>query len=312
MILLFSSYIADLLFGDPEGFPHPVRFMGKIISFLDEKLAENGGRYYQRIKGLITAFIVIGTSVFCACLLLNLSYRLNSLLGKLTWIYLAYTTLSIKDLRLKAAAILKELKSENIIAARKELSKIVTRDTYSLNKEKIITAAVESVAENTNDGIVAPLFYLILGGPILAIAYKSINTLDSMIGYKDKRYKNFGWFSAKLDDIVNFIPARIAGFLISIAAVLTGRNVINSFKIMLRDGDKHPSPNSGIPEAAMAGALGIRLGGIWSYQGNLSVKAFIGDEKNMINYSCIDNAVNIAYITSILMICGGSAIRWII
>ncbi|PIW87974.1 MAG: cobalamin biosynthesis protein CobD, partial [Nitrospirae bacterium CG_4_8_14_3_um_filter_41_47] len=161
-----------------------------------------------------------------------------------------YTTISVKDLQIKARAIYKELKEGDIFKARKELSRIVGRDIQDLSEDEIKRATIESIAESTNDGIVAPLFYLILGGPVLAITYKAINTLDSMVGYKNDRYIHFGWFSARVDDVANFIPARIAGMLIVISSFLLRKNFKDSFKTMLRDSKKHSSPNSGISEAA--------------------------------------------------------------
>lgn len=295
-IVLLCSYIADLVFGDPETAPHPTRGMGRLISFLDNKFQRN------RINGILLAFIVITTSGFLAYLLT----RLHPFLG----IYLAYTTISIKDLQIKGRAILKMI-NEDIVKAQKELSKIVSRDTEGLNKERITIAAIESIAENTNDGIVAPLFYLVLGGPVGAIIYKAINTLDSMVGYKNERYLYFGWFSARLDDIANFIPARITGFLISISSCIYGKGFLRPFMIMIRDGRKHPSPNSGVSEAAMAGALGIRLGGPWFYQGEVCIKPYIGEEKRAIQPFLINEALKISFIVSFLMLVIGVILRWI-
>lgn len=295
-IVLLCSYIADLVFGDPETAPHPVRGMGRLINFLDNKFQRN------RINGILLAFIVITTSGFLAYLLTRLHPFLE--------IYLAYTTISIKDLQIKGRAILKMI-NEDIIKAQKELSKIVSRDTEGLDKERITIAAIESIAENTNDGIVAPLFYLILGGPVGAIIYKAINTLDSMIGYKNKRYLYFGWFSARLDDIANFIPARITGFLISISSCIYGKGFLRPFMVMIRDGGKHPSPNSGVSEAAMAGALGIRLGGPWFYQGEVCIKPYIGEEKNPVKPFLINEALRISFIVSFLMLIIGVILRWI-
>ncbi|NCO68147.1 MAG: cobalamin biosynthesis protein CobD, partial [Nitrospirae bacterium] len=174
--------------------------------------------------------------------------------------------------------VLKEIRAKDIIEARKKLSCIVGRDTQNLSEDGVVKAAAESIAENTNDGIIAPLFYLILGGPVLAITYKAINTLDSMVGYKNDRYIHFGWFSARVDDVANFIPARIAGMLIVISSFLLRKNFKDSLKTMLRDSKKHSSPNSGISEAAMAGALGIRLGGGAFYQGKFVEKQYIGND----------------------------------
>ena len=336
IFLLICSYLADLFFGDPEGFAHPVRGMGRLIKFLENRLRTNSAKWIERTKGIILTFVVVGISTYLAYLSIKLSRSFSPFLGSLVWVYLGYTTLSIKDLQVKVKAILRKTEKDSLVQARKELAKIVSRDTQNLSKDKIALATIESIAENTNDGIIAPLFYLILGGPILAIAYKSINTLDSMVGYKNERYLHFGWFSAKLDDIVNFIPARISGLLILISSVIARRKapkqsqdgafllrqgfggqlsllaMTRSFKTMLRDGRKHPSPNSGVSIAAMAGALGIRLGGTWTYQGRFSVKPYLGEEKRVIQPSFINEALTISLTASFLMVSAGVIFKWLI
>lgn len=316
MPLLIYCYIADLIFGDPEWFPHPVRGMGKLIKFLEKRLQKNfdnkpllceqeRGKWIGRIKGMILAFIVLGVSVLLSFLLIKFSQRSNLLLQNLVWVYLGYTTLSVKDLLLKARAIFDELKQGRLSNARSKLSHIVGRDTEGLSEEKVIKAAVESIAESTNDGIVGPLFYLSLGGPVASIAYKAINTLDSMVGHKNEKYINFGWISAKLDDVANFIPARITGMLIPISSFIAGKGFRRSFKIMLQDGRKHPSPNSGISEAAMAGALRVRLGGPSTYQGKLTPKPYLGEDDVLISPLLINEALRISFITSLLMVLMG-------
>ncbi|MDI6735173.1 MAG: adenosylcobinamide-phosphate synthase CbiB [bacterium] len=320
-MLIIFSYIADLIFGDPEWFPHPVRGMGRLINLLDGRLRGKSVWWVERVKGGILVFLVLGISISLAYLFLELATRLHPYLWNLVWVYLGWTTLSIKDLRVKAKAILQELEKDSLPTARRNLSKIVGRDTQELPEEGIITATVESIAESTNDGIIAPLFYLTLGGPVLAIAYKAINTLDSMVGYKNEKYLHFGWFSARLDDVANFIPARISGFLIAVASargVTSTRGVTplkgfsHSFKTMLKDGKKHASPNSGISEAAMAGALGIRLGGDCFYQGRLSEKPFIGQAKRKISPQLINEALVISLLSSLLMLIIGIGMKWII
>jgi len=310
--LLICCYLADLTFGDPERFAHPVRGMGRLISFLENRLRTNSGKWTERTKGIILTFVVVGVSAYLAYLLIEFSRSFSPILGNLVWVYLGYTALSIKDLQVKAKATLRKLEKGPLVQARKELAKIVSRDTQNLSKDKIALATIESIAENTNDGIIAPLFYLILGGPVLAIAYKSINTLDSMVGYRNEKYLHFGWFAAKVDDIVNFIPARISGFLISISSLIRGKRLQAPFQTMLRDGRKHPSPNSGVSIAAMAGALGIRLGGSWSYQGRLSVKPYLGEERRIIQPSFINEALTISLLTSILMVSFGVIFKWLI
>lgn len=272
--------VLDLVIGDPEWFPHPVRGIGRLIAFFDKTFSRT------RLKGIITALLTI-------CITFIIAYFFVNSFGYLAWIYLGYVCISIKDLQGKARDIHSELKRWDINKARKKLSKIVGRDTQELPKEKIITATVECIAESTNDGIIAPLFYLTIGGPLLGIIYKAINTLDSMIGHKDEKYLRFGWFSARLDDIANYIPARICGILISIAAR-------KGFWTMIRDGRKHPSPNSGIPEAAMAGALGVRLGGPSYYQGELVEKPYIGEDKRQVDTNLIKEALRISLVATFL------------
>ncbi|MFZ6017040.1 MAG: adenosylcobinamide-phosphate synthase CbiB [Nitrospirota bacterium] len=324
MFLLISSYIADLIFGDPEWLPHPVRWMGKLINLLDKGLNKKGESWIKRIKGILTSFLVIGISAYSAYLLLELSRRLNPFLYHLAWVYIGYTTISVKDLQVKAKAIYKELEKGDIFKARKELFRIVGRDTKDMSEDEIKRATIESIAENTNDGIVAPLFYLILGGPVLAVAYKAINTLDSMVGYKNEKYLYFGWFPARLDDVANYVPARISGFLISLSSFILGKprschagtegrgkGFRNSFETMLKDGRKHPSPNSGISEAAMAGALGIRLGGGAFYQGRFVERQHIGMDIRKVDIFLIDESLRISLLTSFLMLIIGVLLKWL-
>ncbi|MBN2453809.1 MAG: cobalamin biosynthesis protein CobD [Candidatus Omnitrophica bacterium] len=302
--LFAASYAADLVLGDPGWLPHPVRWMGALIKFMDEKL-RRGSPQLQRLKGTAMSLTVIGVSAACAFLFITAAGKINPVLGYAAWIYAAYTTLAVKDLGVHAKAVESRLKEGSIEGARAALSSIVSRHTADLDEEKIVVSAVESVAENTGDGIIAPLFYLILGGPVAAVAYKAVSTLDSMVGYKNEKYRYFGWFAARLDDAANFIPARLGGLLISAASSMAGDGFGAAFRVMLADGRKHPSPNSGICEAAMAGALGIRLGGAWSYDGKASVKPFLGKDRRKPAASMIGRAVNISLIASFLMVLTG-------
>jgi len=312
---LIYCYIADLTLGDPEWLPHPVRWIGGLVVFLESRFGGGANSRTERIKGAITALMTVSVTALAAYLAIKIAGSINPLLGSVVWVYLGYTTLSTRDLSVKARAVLKELRAGSLKGARGELSKIVGRDTVDLPEEKVVKATVESIAENTNDGIVAPLFYLILGGPVLAIAYKAVNTLDSMIGYKDERHINFGWFSAKADDIMNFIPARITGILICVSSIITARQgrflaMTAAFKTMLRDGRKHPSPNSGITEAAMAGALGVRLGGPSAYMGRPLEKPHIGPDRNPCSPSLINEALAISFAASFLMLTLGVILKW--
>lgn len=312
MPLLIFAYIADLAFGDPERFPHPVRWIGALITFLDNKLRGNGPVFTERLKGAIMAIAVIGVSASLTYLFIKAAAKINPILGYVAWIYAAYTTIAARDLHDRARAISNRLSSGSVADARQKLSGIVSRNTAELDEDGIVISVVESVAENTADGIVAPLFYLALGGPVLAMAYKAVNTLDSMVGYKNEKYKDFGWFSAKMDDAVNYIPARICGALISMASFISGSGFRKPFKTMLRDGRKHPSPNSGISEAAMAGAVRIRLGGTWSYDGKEASKPFLGDREGPPQISMIGTAIRISFIVSLLMVTMGALYRCIV
>jgi len=312
VICIVSAYLADLVFGDPEWLPHPVRGVGALINMLDKKLRGNTTVFAERLKGAIAALLVVATSGLLAYFLIRIAVNINPILGSLVWVFLAYTSLSVRDLSVKIGSITDALKKNDIPEARRRLSKIVGRDTSALTSEKITTAAVESIAESTNDGIVAPLFYLVLGGPVLAIIYKSVNTLDSMLGYKNEKYLHFGWFSAKMDDVLNFIPARITGLLIALSSFIMGKGFESSFRTMLRDGRKHPSPNSGVSEAAMAGALGIRLGGESTYGGKVSIKPYIGESKKTVKPQLIREALAIGFVSSLIMVLAGAFIRWVI
>ncbi len=311
MMILFS-YLFDLVLGDPENFPHPVRMMGKLISFLEKKLRKEKTDRDDRKKGFYLVVLVIGTTFFSLYFLLYFAKMLSPLLYWIVAVYFGYVTLSMRDLWDKAKGVVNALVKENLEEAREKLSMMVGRDTAKLNKEEIIKATVESIAENTNDGIIAPLFYLILGGPILAFTYKAINTLDSMVGYKNEKYLHFGWASAKIDDCANFVPARISGFLISVSSLIKGKRFTAAFKTMVREGRKHPSPNSGFSEAAMAQALGIELGGPVSYQGEVFFKPYIGKEKQKPKISFINDSLKISLISSILFLFIGVIIKWII
>jgi adenosylcobinamide-phosphate synthase len=305
MDLILISYIADFVFGDPYWFLHPVRLMGRLISFLERIFNGSRGKTTQRFYGTFTALGVIAISGICVYVIIELAGKLHPIAGKIAWIFLAYTTLAVKDLVIHARAVWKRLSINDIEGARKKLSLMVGRDTQELSQDEVIQATVETVAESTTDGIVAPLFYLFLGGPVLAVMFKAVSTLDSMIGHKDERYLYFGWCAAKIDDIANFIPARITGVLIPMAALFCGKDFVGSFRICLRDGKKQDSPNSAVSEAAMAGALGVRLGGTCSYSGRIVEHPYLGDERWPISASLIKEAITISMVTSLLMLALG-------
>ncbi|MDP2928022.1 MAG: adenosylcobinamide-phosphate synthase CbiB [Candidatus Omnitrophota bacterium] len=305
MDLILFSYIADFVFGDPYWFPHPVRLMGRLISILERTLNGSTHKTIQRFYGAVTVLGVIAISGVCVYAIIELVGKLHPIAGKIAWIFLAYTTLAIKDLVIHARAVWKRLSINDIEGARKKLSLMVGRDTEKLSQDEVIQATVETVAESTTDGIVSPLFYLFLGGPVLAVMFKAISTLDSMIGHKNERYLYFGWCAAKIDDIANFIPARITGLLIPIAALFSGKDSVQSLRIMFRDGKKQDSPNSAISEAAMSGALGVRLGGTCSYSGRIVKHPYLGEQRRPISISLIKEAITISEVSSLLMLAVG-------
>lgn len=276
-LVLLLAYALDLMFGDPERLPHPVRWIGRAVNLLESTLRPVAKTpTAQRLAGVVMTVLTVA-GVWCAAYLaLYYSYRVSFVLFFVLSTWMVWTSLSIKSLKTEAEAVLEALKIDGIEGARQRLSRIVGRDTENLTEEEVLKATVETVAENTGDGVVAPLFYLAVGGPPLMLAYKAVNTLDSMVGYKNERYIDFGWSSARLDDAANYIPARLTGLLIAASAFILGYNWTGSLKTMVADGRKHPSPNSGFPEAAVAGALGVVLGGRSTYSGAVSEKPLIG------------------------------------
>lgn len=301
----------DLLLGDPLWFPHPVRGLGKLITVLEPRLRGKQNMFFERLKGALLVFIVVGAGSGCVYGLLQMAQLLGDFWSKALWVFIGYTTLAIKDLYVHARAVQKCLAATNTMLAREKLSGIVGRDTKDLSKEAVVRATIESVAENTTDGIVSPLFYLCLGGPVMAMAYKAVSTLDSMIGHKNEKYIYFGWAAARLDDVMNFIPARITGVLIIAAAFLSGKDAGAAYRIMRRDGKNHSSPNSGIAEAAMAGALGIQLGGPCCYQGKLNEYLYIGNKHRSARPRIISESLQISFLVSLLMLLMGMMGIWV-
>lgn len=302
-LALTLAYLVDLIMGDPRWLPHPVRVMGLFIEKLEaalrgliapnnigmDKRLSTGAR--EKIAGAaLVAVMIAGTFVSFYLLKKILFGFAPGYISSGVYVFLVSTTLATSGLLSAASGVIRELGRGEIDISRERLSMIVGRDTQDLREDGILQATIETLSENASDGITAPLFYFVLGGLPLAMTYKAVNTLDSMIGYKNEKYRNFGWAAARLDDIANYIPARITGVLIvaSVYFINLCRYVVRqgtevfegaktAFAIMIRDGKNHSSPNSGIPEAAMAGALGVRLGGTSTYEGVEVVKPYIGD-----------------------------------
>ncbi|MEE9605392.1 MAG: adenosylcobinamide-phosphate synthase CbiB [Candidatus Scalindua sp.] len=297
------AFILDILIGDPRWLPHPVRIIGKCVELLEKVLRRVFAS--ERLAGVFLAGITVAGTYLLTYEIINMFSRFGRIWEFAVSTIIIFFSLSIRDLFKEANGVMKELDSENIGQARERLSQIVGRDTHNLNKQQITKACVETTAENSIDGIIAPLFFAFIGGPALAMAYKAINTLDSMVGYKYGKYLNFGWASAKLDDLVNYIPARIAAVILPMSSYVCGADFSNSIKIIKRDGRKHPSPNSGIPEAAIAGALRIRLGGPGTYKGVVSDKPFIGGQTNEIIPDNIKHTIRIVFVAAVMSVeCG--------
>ena len=289
LLIIAAGILLDLIIGDPRCLPHPVVMMGKLISFLERKW--NQGEHRVQ-KGLALTISVILVVFLVTSSVLFIAYKLHPVLAIILEIYLISTTIAIKGLSTAAKEVLLPLKKGDTIEARKQLSMIVGRDTLNLPEKEIVRGTVETVAENTVDGITSPLFWAIIGGAPFALVYRAINTLDSMVGYKDERYGQFGWASAKLDDLANWIPARLTALSIWISSLLIkGSKVNRAWKITLRDARKHPSPNSGWSEAMVAGLLGVQLGGINYYKGRKSERATMGAPEKDLTQSDISKAI---------------------
>ena len=268
------AFAIDVIAGDPRWFPHPVRAIGWIAAKFEaatRKLLRS-----ERWGGFVTWTLVVGIAWTATWGLIRAATELDQMVGICVSIALLYTTFAVRSLFDESMAVVRALQKEGIEAARKKLARIVGRDTENLDEGEVLRATVETVAENIVDGVTAPLFFAAIGGAPLAMAYKAINTMDSMFGYRNERYGRFGTVPARMDDVANFIPARLTGPLVCLAALLTGQNPWRAWQILRRDRKNHPSPNSAIGEAA-AGALGVRLGGLNYYGGKPSQKPFIGD-----------------------------------
>lgn len=288
ILIMILGYIMDLVFGDPYWFPHPVRFIGKLIS-KTEKFIRKHAKSEKSLKywGILMWLVPVVTTALVTALIVKIA-SFNKYVEIFVSAFIIYTTLSTKCLKDEATKIYNVLETGDIKKSRVQLSYIVGRDTTNLSQSEIIRATVETVAENTVDGTISPMFYGFLFGPVGAMTYKAINTLDSMVGYKNDKYLNLGCVSAKLDDVANFIPARLTAIFMPLGAFLCGMNGANSFKIAIRDRKNHKSPNCAFAEGAAAGAIGVQLGGTNIYFGKEVYKPTIGDKKRELeNYDIV-------------------------
>lgn len=302
ILCVFLAVILDFILGDPNWLPHPIIYIGKLIGALEKWLRKH---FPNNIKlkwaSLFMVFIVCAMTYMIPYLLLKLSI-INNIVFIVVNTLIIWTTLAAKSLHSAGIQVYDALVEDDIKEARVKLSYIVGRDTTSLSKDEIIRGDVETIAENTSDGIIAPIIYAIIGGAPLAMMYKGINTMDSMVGYLNEKYMNIGFFPANIDDIFNFIPARLTGVLMCLTAWIVNGNIITSFKIMIRDRKNHKSPNCAYPEGATAGALSIELGGTNTYFGEVVEKPTIGDATESLSHHHIKKSIILMYSSEILLI----------
>lgn len=310
MLAFFLGFLMDLLFGDPYWLPHPIRLIGSLISGLEKKLLDKQverNEKKERKSGVWLVFLVLFITICVTAALILGAYYIHPYVGILVESIMTYQILATKCLKVESMKVYHCLQSEGLEAARKAVSMIVGRDTSVLDEEGVAKAAIETVAENTSDGVIAPMLYTALGGPILGFFYKAVNTMDSMVGYKNEKYLYFGRAAAKLDDLVNYIPARISACFMICAAFIGGTSFSGrqAHKIYKRDNRKHASPNSAQTESVCAGALGIRLAGNASYFGKIVEKPYIGDELRNVEYEDITRVNQLMYLTAWLceMVC---------
>lgn len=310
IIAFIAGFVLDLLIGDPHFIPHPVRLIGSLISFLDKRLnsdvkynsSENEANLTKYKRGVLLAFTVIIATFIVSAMILVAAYSINLYAGVIAEAVMTWQILATKCLRVESMRVYDALSTDGVDAGRRAVSMIVGRDTSVLDEAGVTRAAVETIAENTSDGVIAPMLYTAIGGPVLGFVYKAVNTMDSMLGYKNDKYMYFGRFAARLDDVVNFIPARISAYLMIGAAFIGGRQFDgkNAYRIFKRDRFNHASPNSAQTESVCAGALRVQLAGDAVYFGKLVKKKYIGDRLREIEYEDIKRANRLMYITAFL------------
>lgn len=305
-----AGFVLDLLIGDPHFIPHPVRLIGSLISFCDKRLNCDAGYNISEKKlnlikykrGMLLAFTVIFATFAMSVIIIVAAYSINLYAGVIAEAVMTWQILATKCLRVESMRVYDALRTDGVDAGRRAVSMIVGRDTSVLDAAGVTRAAVETIAENTSDGVIAPMLYTAIGGPVLGFVYKAVNTMDSMLGYKNDKYMYFGRFAARLDDVVNFIPARISAYLMIAAAFIGGRHFDgkNAYRIFKRDRFNHASPNSAQTESVCAGALRVQLAGDAVYFGKLVKKKYIGDGQREIEYEDIKRANRLMYITAFL------------
>lgn len=304
MIIAVVAFLIDALIGDPRSKFHPVVLMGKLISLLEKILRRDNDSPFRKVfKGGLLVYAVCIVSLAVGLAIEILSYEIPSLAAQIFIQALALSfMISPRTLGDAAREIYYLLENDNLAQARFKVGWIVGRDTANLNEAEVTRATVETVSENTVDGIISPLFYFMIGGLPLAIFYRAVNTMDSMLGYKNDKYFYFGQIAARLDDVANYIPARITALLFIGAAIILQLDYKNAFKMMRRDASKHPSPNGGYAEATVAGALNIRLGGVNYYFGQPHFRAYMGEPNEILEAAHILGAIRMMYTATILFL----------
>lgn len=306
---ILLGFLCDLLIGDPDWFPHPIRLIGLLISVL-ERIVRRSCKTPRalRIGAVVLTVLTVATTMGMTAFVLYLLSLLGQRWSFAGTVFFSWTVLSATSLAREASAVCRALR-RGLIEGRKQVSRIVGRDTQDLTESEVLKATIETVAENTTDGVVSPLLYLVLGGPVLAIGFKAASTLDSMVGYLDEHYRDIGWSSARLDDVLNYVPARLTALLMTIAAFILRLDGRNAWRIVLRDHANHLSPNCAWSESAAAGALHVQLGGTHSYFGKPVQKPTIGDDDRPAESKDVYRTVMLLYGTAIeaLLLFGGAA-----
>lgn len=313
MIALFGGFLLDLAVGDPEWMPHPIRLIGKLIDALEKGLRRDGDSpKTQRAKGILFTILVLMVTGLVTFGLVKVCDRLHPVVGLVCRVILSAYVLASKSMAKAALSVWRPLSQGNVEEARRAVSMIVGRDTAVLDDKGITRAAIESVAESTSDGVIAPLFYLAIGGPVLAMMYKAANTMDSMVGYKNERYRYFGTASAICDDIVNYIPARLSAVFMILASYVLGLDGRHAAFIHKRDHANHASPNSAQTESVCAGALHIRLAGDAVYFGKVVEKPYIGDDDRPVEIEDIRRANRLMYMTAVVSVVAFGLVRGVV
>ena len=302
LVPMVCGFALDTALGDPYSMPHVIRLVGKLIASSEQTIRRllPSTPAGERAGGILLAVTVDVLSCAGMVAVLRLANAVSPKVGFVAHTFACYQLIAARQLQKEASHVQDELCRNGLEAGRVAVSMIVGRDTQELDEAGVLRAAIETVAENTSDGVVAPLLFMAVGGAPAAMLYKATNTMDSMVGYKNDRYKDFGWAAAKLDDVLNWIPARVTGAIMCVAAPAVGLSGTNAWRILQRDKRRHASPNAAYPEAACAGALGIQLAGLASYFGVLHDKPTIGDDTRSIEPADVERATRLMYATSVL------------